>query len=74
MSKVIRVRYEKGILKPLEPIEFREGEEIVLEVKNPPSGRGIWRFFGIIKAKDSEPVKEEDYYEHLSERGRIPRQ
>ena len=33
MSKVIRVRYEKGVLKPLERLELREGEEveIVLE-------------------------------------------
>ncbi len=28
MSKVIRVRYEKGVLKPLDKIELREGEEL----------------------------------------------
>ncbi len=28
LSKVIRVRYEKGVLKPLEPLELREGEEV----------------------------------------------
>ncbi len=28
MSKVIRVRYEKGVLKPLDRIELREGEEL----------------------------------------------
>ncbi|ALU11897.1 hypothetical protein EYM_05900 [Ignicoccus islandicus DSM 13165] len=28
MSKVVRVRYEKGVLKPLDRIEFREGEEL----------------------------------------------
>ena len=33
MSKVIRVRYEKGVLKPLEPVEFQEGEEITVSVK-----------------------------------------
>ncbi|MCD6488290.1 MAG: antitoxin family protein [Desulfurococcales archaeon] len=27
MSKVVRVKYEKGVLKPLEPVELREGEE-----------------------------------------------
>ncbi|MCE4610052.1 MAG: antitoxin family protein [Desulfurococcales archaeon] len=32
MSKVIRVRYEKGVLKPLEPLELREGEEIRIQV------------------------------------------
>jgi len=33
MSKVIRVRYENGILKPLEPIELEEGEEVIVAVK-----------------------------------------
>ncbi|MCE4614408.1 MAG: antitoxin family protein [Desulfurococcales archaeon] len=28
MSKVIRVKYENGSLKPLEPLELKEGEEI----------------------------------------------
>ena len=28
MSKAIRVRYEKGILRPLDTIEFKEGEEL----------------------------------------------
>ena len=28
MSRVIRVRYEKGVLKPLENIELKEGDEL----------------------------------------------
>ena len=28
MFKAIRVRYEKGVLKPLEPVELKEGEEV----------------------------------------------
>jgi len=28
LSRVIRVRYEKGMLKPLDRIELREGEEL----------------------------------------------
>ena len=32
MSKVIRVRYEKGVLKPLDSVEFREGEELLVKV------------------------------------------
>ncbi|MCE4623237.1 MAG: antitoxin family protein [Caldisphaeraceae archaeon] len=27
MSKVIRVRYEKGVLRPIDYVEFKEGEE-----------------------------------------------
>ncbi len=33
LSKVIRVRYEKGVLKPLEPVEFREGEEVIVSIE-----------------------------------------
>jgi len=28
LPKVIRVRYEKGVLKPLERLELQEGEEV----------------------------------------------
>ncbi|MCE4599010.1 MAG: antitoxin family protein [Desulfurococcales archaeon] len=30
MSKVIRARYKKGVLKPLEPLDLEEGEEALL--------------------------------------------
>ncbi len=33
MSKAIRVRYEKGVLKPLEPLDLEEGEEAVVVLK-----------------------------------------
>ena len=33
MSKVIRVRYENGVLKPLEPVDLEEGEEVLVTVK-----------------------------------------
>lgn len=29
MPKVIHARYEKGVLKPLEPLELDNGEEVV---------------------------------------------
>lgn len=69
MSKVVRARYEKGVLKPLEPLELAEGEEAVLEVRERPS-EGLRRFFGVIKTR--KRVREEDYYEYLAERGHIP--
>jgi len=28
LSKAIRVRYEKGVLRPLDTVEFKEGEEL----------------------------------------------
>ena len=33
MSKAIRVRYEKGVLKPLGPLALREGEEVEVIIK-----------------------------------------
>lgn len=32
MSKVIRVKYENGVLKPLEPLEFDEGKELYIRI------------------------------------------
>ena len=32
MSKVVRVRYEGGVLRPLEPLELREGEEVRIQL------------------------------------------
>lgn len=74
MSKLIRARYEKGVLKPLEPLELEDGVEVTLEVREVSERSGLERFFGIVKVKASEPVGEEEYYEHISERGHIPRQ
>ncbi len=68
MSKVIRVKYEKGVLKPLEPLDLREGEEVVVEVK--VSGRGLRRFYGVLRDVKYR-VSEEDYYEYVSERSSI---
>ena len=33
MSKAIRVKYENGVLKPLEPLDLEEGEEALITIK-----------------------------------------
>ncbi|MEB2837165.1 MAG: antitoxin family protein [Desulfurococcales archaeon] len=33
MSRTIRVRYEKGVLRPLEPVDLREGEEVRIKIE-----------------------------------------
>jgi len=33
VSKVIRVRYENGALKPLEPVDLEEGEEVLIAIR-----------------------------------------
>lgn len=32
MPKVIRAKYEKCVLKPLEPLELDDGEEVLVEL------------------------------------------
>jgi len=67
LSKVIRVRYEGGVLKPLAPLELKEGAELVLEVKEVSDDKGVRKFFGIIKTGE-ESLREDDYYEYVAER------
>ncbi len=43
MSKVIRVRYEKGVLKPLEPVGLREGEELLVKIVEVERRRNVFR-------------------------------
>ena len=33
MSRVVGVRYEKGVLRPLEPVDLREGEEVRIKIE-----------------------------------------
>ena len=33
MSKAIRARYENGVLKPLEPVDLEEGEEVQIRIE-----------------------------------------
>ena len=66
LPKVIKVRYEKGVLKPLERLELREGEEVevVLEEDIVEFAR---RVRALIRARE-EPSellsRERDRFEH----------
>ncbi len=58
MSKVIKVRYENGVLKPLEPLDMKEGEEaqIILKVSR---GSLTERLYGIAKKRRPGLTKSE---------------
>ena len=43
MSKVIRVKYEKGVLKPLDSVNFEEGEELLVKVMRVERKRKVLR-------------------------------
>lgn len=60
MSKVIRVKYEKGVLKPLEPLELREGEERLVVLVPLGGGRRniVRKYRGILGKASKEEIEE----------------
>ena len=54
MQKTIEVVYEKGVFKPLEPVELKEGEKIKVDIKKLPE-----KLFGIFRGKDLLKLLEE---------------
>ncbi len=58
MSKVIRVRYEKGVLKPLEPLELMEGEEVQVILKTSEDSLAK-RLYGVAKKRRPSLTKSE---------------
>jgi len=49
MSRVIRVRYEKGVFKPLEPVDLEEGEEVQVIIRSSESIAD--KFYGIVRKR-----------------------
>jgi len=33
MARVVRARYENGVLKPLEKLDLKEGEEVIVRIE-----------------------------------------
>ncbi len=60
MSKVVRVRYEDGVLKPLEPVDLREGEEriAVLVPVGKERRRILRKYRGILGKASQEEIEE----------------
>jgi predicted DNA-binding antitoxin AbrB/MazE fold protein len=54
MQKTVEVVYEKGVFKPLEPVELEEGEKIKVDIKKWPE-----KLFGIFRGKDLLKLLEE---------------
>jgi len=60
LSKAVRVRYEKGVLKPLEPVDLREGEEriAVLVPVGEERRRILRKYRGILGRASKEEIEE----------------
>ncbi len=49
MAKEVDAVYEKGVLKPLERLDLREGERVKVEIKRHERERVLERYVGRIK-------------------------
>ena len=58
MPKVIRVRYERGVLKPLEPVELHEGEEVVVFIRKRRVGEVLDKYVGLFGKASVEELRE----------------
>ncbi len=59
MSFTIRARYEKGVLKPLESVDLKDSEEVIIVIKKRPN---IDRFVGVLGRAS---VRELEAYEEV---------
>ena len=60
MSRVVRVRFEKGVLRPLEPLDLQEGEErlVVLVPAGEERRRIPRRYRGVLGRASQEEIEE----------------
>jgi predicted DNA-binding antitoxin AbrB/MazE fold protein len=58
LSRVIRVKYEDGVLKPLEPVDLEEGEEVYIVLKTSRE-RLAQRLYGVAKKRRPDLTREE---------------
>lgn len=57
MAKVIRAKYEKGVLKPLEPLELNDGEEVIVFIRKRRVGEVLDKYVGIFGEASVEELK-----------------
>ena len=61
MSLTVRAKYERGVLRLLEDVNLRDGEEVIVIIRRKPN---IERFVGVLgkaSAKELEAYEEEVY-------------
>ena len=57
MYKIVRVRYENGVLKPLEPLELEEGEEAVVFIRKRRVREVLDKYVGVFGEASVEELK-----------------
>ena len=61
--KEVEAVYEKGVLKPLERLDLREGERVKVEIKRHERERVLERYVGRIKLNREVKLKDILYRE-----------
>lgn len=59
MFKVVRARYERGVLKLLEPVDLREGEEVIVRLETYEDRlKRLRKYRGILGKASKEEIEE----------------
>ncbi len=59
MSKVVRARYENGMLRLLEPVDLKEGEEVIVRLETYEDRlRRLRKYRGILGKASKEEIEE----------------
>lgn len=58
MARVIRARFENGVLKPLEELDLKEGEEVVVYVRRKHVSEVLKKYTGILGEASIEELRE----------------
>ncbi len=64
MAIIVRARYEKGVLKPLDELRLREGEEVIVAIRE-TSAPLVERLWGI--ARRRRRITREEFLQVLEE-------
>jgi len=57
-TKVLRARYENGVLKPLEPVDLRDGEEVIVFIRKRSVREVLNKYVGLFGEASVEELKQ----------------
>ncbi len=59
LSRIVRAKYERGMLKLLEPVELKEGEEVIVRLETYEDRiRRLRKYRGILGKASKEEIEE----------------
>jgi predicted DNA-binding antitoxin AbrB/MazE fold protein len=57
-AKVLRARYENGVLKPLEPVDLKDGEEVIVFIRRRGVREVLNKYVGLFGRASVEELKQ----------------